>query len=780
MRWHTRHLSMMFVSLLASAFLGCNPTQPVYRHGGGALSHYLEKATDVEYPDVQVEPLDEVTQAHAPITVADNHFESFWDLSLEEALATALQNNKLIRGYGTPGLQNNRVAPGVDNLANGVNQAGSMYSVAIRESEPGIIGTPGQISPAGNIPTNTSLDVNQGVESALAEFDAQLTSSMFWERTDRPRNTSFDSNNNIFVQDQVNWQTELAKKSATGSQFFLRNVNSFTKNNLPSTLQALDSVYSTALEAEVRQPLMRGRGTYINRMPVIFARINTDQELANLQAQLQNMVVNTEVRYWDLYAAYRNYQAAKEGRDAALSTWRIINERKKLNDSTLTEEAQAREQFYSFQAQLKQAYSSLLDAENDLRWLMGISMTDGRLIRPADEPTEAMIRFDWCDSLDEALTFRPSLLQQRWELKKSQLRLAHSRNGLLPNLNLTGLYRVVGLGDDLISSEGSGVNFPGVGSEAWEGLTSGDFQEGRLGIEFGMPVGYRRELSNVRNAQLKLALQMAGLEDMELDVSRELTQALRAVNTNYELAKDQFNRWVSATTEVDSVIIAYQESNVSLDTVLDAQRRRSQAQIAYYQAISEYNKSIALVHHRKGTALDYYGVSFAEGPWPGKAYLDAQQHAIRRGASQEMSYAFTRPEVISQGPLLSADGYETLPYSEETFPMAPESATPELESPELLLDEPSVPQAMPLESAAPATTVLENDMTFRAPKQPSRMARATAQLRSTDGSVQPASATLTESNVPAASHSAVPSSTRSTGRVYQGSRPTVANLKLKD
>lgn len=795
MRWHTRHFSVLFLAMAVSALLGCNPQQPVYRHGGGSLAHYLEKATDIEYPDVEMQPLDEVTQAHAPITVGDNHFDSFWDLSLEEALSTALQNNKLIRGYGTPGLQDNRVAPGVDNLANGVNQAGSLYNVAIRESEPGIIGTPGQITPPGNIPTNTSLDVNQGVESALAEFDAQLTSSMFWERTDRPRNTSFDSNNNIFVQDQVNWQTELAKKSATGSQFFLRNVNSYTRNNLPTpALQALDSVYSTALEAEIRQPLMRGRGTYINRMPVIMARISTDQELANLEAQLQNMLVNVEIRYWDLYAAYRNYQAAKEGRDAALRTWQSVKVRYTEGQVTLAEEAQTREQFFSFQAQLKIAYASLLDAENDLRWLMGVAMTDGRLIRPSDEPIEAEIQFQWCDALDEALTFRPSLRQERWELKKSQLKLAHSRNALLPNVNLTGLYRVVGLGDDLISAEGSGVNFPGVGSEAWESLTGGDYQEGRLGIEFGMPVGYRRELANVRNAQLKLARQIAYLEDMELDISRELTQALRAVNTNYRLAKDRFNQWVSATTELNSLITKYKEGDAALDIVLDAQRRRSQSQTGYFQALSEYNKSVALVHHRKGTAMEFYGVSFAEGPWAGKAYLDAQQHAIRRGASQEMNYAFTRPEVVSRGTMQAptafgtesyeSQSYESLPHDasfpEEAYPesipfetetlMLPgETTQPELATPQPT-SQPATPQRQP------QTTVLE-EVTRTTPRRLPAGGSGVARLRSTGPTTAVRSASHQSNPSPANRQMDSPASQ---SRVYMGTRQTTASLKLKD
>lgn len=640
-------LPVVFLSCLVAA-VGCNPKRPVYFRGDGSLSHYIEKATDIEYPDVDTTPLDEVTQAHAPFTVMTSKFDSFWDLSLEESISTALQNQKLIRGYGTPGLQGNLIAPGQDSLTNGTAVAGSLYDVAIRQSEAGSLGVPGQIATPGLIPTNTGLDVNQGVEAALAQFDAQYTSNFVWSTTDRPRNANLNSNNNFFTQSEWSWTNQLAKQAANGSQFFLRNVNGYTRNNLPPSLQALSSVYSSSLEAEWRQPLLRGRGTLITRMPVIFARISSDQEIANLESQLQNMVCNVEIRYWELYAAYRSFQAAKEGRDAALTTWRVTKERLK-EGGALPEEAQAREQYGFFDAQLKEAKSNLLNAENQLRWLMGVSSTDGRLIRPLDEPSEASVSFDWCTALDETLSFRPRLRFARWELKKKELAVSHAKNGLLPTLNLSAMYRFVGLGDDFGATNSPGVQFPAVGSDAWDSLTSGDFQEGRLGLEFGMPVGFRKELANVRNSQFKLALQRTRIEELEMDMTRELTQVLRATNTNYELAKAHFNRWAAATTEVDSVLANYRDGKGNLDTVLESQRRRSTAQIAYYQALAEYNKAIALVHRRKGTTLDYCGVSFAEGPWTGKAYLDARDHAARRAASREMSYAFTRPEVVSRG-----------------------------------------------------------------------------------------------------------------------------------
>ena len=289
--------SKTLIWLLSVSFLstGCTPTRPVYLHESGELNYYLEQATKIEYPDIETPTLDEVTQANVPMTVMDPDFESYEDMTLEDAVSYALQNSKVLRGFGTPGLQGTRVSPGVDNLANGPTAAGTIYNVAVRETEPGFLGTAGQLSSPSGLATNTALDSNQGVESALADFDAQFTSSANWSTTDRPRNIAVaaaggDSDFLFSQGDQVQWQAEVAKKSANGTQIFFRNVNTYTFTNNPTNAiaqnQGANSFYQANLEAELRQPLLRGRGTFINRMPIVISRIGTDQELANLEAQL--------------------------------------------------------------------------------------------------------------------------------------------------------------------------------------------------------------------------------------------------------------------------------------------------------------------------------------------------------------------------------------------------------------------------------------------------------------------------------------------------------------
>ncbi len=654
--------NFILCSIVVALVTGCSPTKPIYLNDTGSLNHYVDQATTIDYPDIETQSLEEVIQSRPPITVIEPDFDNYVDLSLESAIHYALQNGKLFRGYGTPALQGTRVLPGQDTIINAPNAVGTVYNVAIRESEPGVIGVPGQIGAPAGLLTNTQLDSNQGVEAALSQFDAQLTSSFNFTKSDEPRNTVATNPNQplVFQQDQVQWQTQIAKDTASGTQLFFRNVTSYTANSNPvddpatpppvtEGFQVLDSFYRVALEAEIRQPLLRGRGAFINRMPVVISRINTDQEIANLEAQLQNFVTNIEIRYWDLYAAYRSLQAAKNGRDAALKTFRIVKDQfDERSDVNKQQVAQSSEQYHFFDAQVAEAYNTLLNAEGQLRFLLGWAANDGNMIRPIDEPVFAPVEFDYYTTLCEALTYRPELRTLRWEIRKRELAVAYSKNGLLPELNLTSLYRFLGLGNRLGTSD-SGTPFPDQGSGALNELYDGTYQELSFSLNFGLPVGFRAELANVRNAQLKLAREMARLEEAELDVNKEIHENIQLLATNLKTATSHFNRWRMSLIEKDVFDELKNAGAETLDVALDAQRRLSQAEIAFYQSVTEYNKGLALLHRRKGTILAYCGIGFEEGPWAGKAYLDAAEHSRRRGASRELVYGWSRPEVISRG-----------------------------------------------------------------------------------------------------------------------------------
>jgi outer membrane protein TolC len=692
-----------FWSLVVSAAMlapGCAPQQPFYCREDGDLSHYIDVATDIEYPDVEEPSLDEVNNTRPPLTLKNNEDYEIWDLSLQEAVQITLCNSQVMRQLGAR-VQTNAPETISRTLVSPVAVT-TTYDPALAETVTGLsVGEPFN---------------GQGPEAALSAFDAQLDASVFWEKNREPQNSAnLTFRPNVFAQDLGTFTTGITKTAADGTTFGIRNNTNYQKNNVvsvfpgfpvgtptPGAAQLFGSAWQTNLEATVSHPLLQGGGAQYNRIAgpmsfdqyaggvgnpidgVIIARIRTDQTLADFEGGVRNLVRDVEDAYWELYFTYRDLEARKMGRDSALATWKTTHA-KLLTGSKGGEadkEAQSRSQYFLFRAQVEQALTDLYRAENRLRYIMGLSMSDGRLIRPSDEPTTARAAFDWAGIHCEALTRRTEVRKQKWEIKRREMELIAARNLLLPRLDAVGRYRWLGLGDELIDSAGGAANFAQQGSSAFGTLTSGQFQDWQLGLQLSMPIGYRQELSGVRHHELLLARDRAILQDLELEVSHQLGDAIRDLDLFYVQTGTNFNRRLAAETEVATVRASYEVGRVTLDLLLDAQRRRAEAESAYYRSLVDYNKAIMNVHYRKGSMLDYDGVYLAEGEWPGKAYFDALRQARKRDAGLYLNYGYTRPRVLSRGPVQqgSTEGCETgAPYDgrQGVAPTPAETTTPE-------------------------------------------------------------------------------------------------------
>jgi outer membrane protein TolC len=629
---------------------GCAPKQPFYFHEDGDLSHYKDVATDIEYPDVESCTLDEVAGAAPPATLRNIEEREPWPLPLEEAVQTALANSKVVRqlraGYTSP------LIPQADGLLRSPDAIATVYDPAIVESDPRL----------------------QGVEAALSEFDAQLTGALSWQKNETPQNFATDD---VFAQvraqDLGSFQAELAKQSVTGSRFAVRHQTVYDWNNSP--IRAVPSDWSTNFELEARQPFLRGAGMQFNRIAgpigntfgsairpfsgVVIARINNDITLADFEAQVLNQVSDVEITYRELYFAYRDLDAKREGRDSALQEWRRVKTLAEVGDSRgrRFNEARARQQYFLFRSQVEDALCTLFEIEARLRYLMGIAASDCRIIRPVEEPSTARVEFDWCAVQGEALARVVHLRRQKWQIKRAEMELIAARNYLLPQLDGVARYRFLGLGDDLIDPNGHGIP-PAEGSDAFSTLTDGDFQEWELGLQMSVPIGFRRELSAVRHYQLRLARERARLQDQELEVSHTLSDAIRNLHCHYALMETNFNLWLAAEDQLNTAQTLVEvgagpgEDNPidPFDQLLQAQRNLAEAKTAYFRSLVDYNKSITEVHFRKGSLLEYNNVFLAEGPWPGKAYFDACERGRERDAGLFVDYGFTRPRVMSRGP----------------------------------------------------------------------------------------------------------------------------------
>jgi outer membrane protein TolC len=411
-----------------------------------------------------------------------------------------------------------------------------------------------------------------------------------------------------------------------------------------------------------------------------------DIALTDFESNVRNLVSDTEKAYWELYFRYRSRDIAKKGQEVALKIWQWTNSLFPNIDDAAAE-AQAREQYYLFRSTVEQASASLYESEAKLRYMMGLAATDGRLIRPIDEPTTAKVSFDWYEILSEALVRNVELRRIKFGVKNRELSLIASKNFLLPQLDVDALYRWRGMGNDLLSSGRQSGGFLAADSNAYQSLTSGQFQEWQIGLQFQMPIGFRRELSTVRNAELNLSKERAVLREAELELSHTLSTAWRSLEDDYQLSNSNFQRLNAAQKNFNAQIATKDLPKFQIENLLQAQRFLADAENNYYRSLVNYNVDIATVHYRKGSLLEYNGVYLAEGPWPGKAYFDARRRARARDAALYLDYGFTQPRVVSQGP------YRQFAEKSPQSGGEPASALPENNTPQ--------PEALPTPTPEP-------------------------------------------------------------------------------
>jgi hypothetical protein len=247
-------------------------------------------------------------------------------------------------------------------------------------------------------------------------------------------------------------------------------------------------------------------------------------------------------------------------------------------------------------------------AERRLRLLLGLPLTDDRLIRPNQEPSLAKVIFDWDSVVTESLTRRVELRRQRLTVRRREMELVASRNFLKPKLDAVGRYRYRGLGHDLLDPAGGPFE-----DNAYATLTSGNYQEWMLGFEFALPVGFREGHAAVRNAQLALARECAVLKEQERQVLHDLSNAITDMERAYKVAQVNLNRQQAALQRLRVLDEKAKQGNVTfVNLTLDAQQRLASAESDFFRALVEYALAVKNVHIEKGTWKTYHQVFLAE------------------------------------------------------------------------------------------------------------------------------------------------------------------------
>lgn len=337
---------------------------------------------------------------------------------------------------------------------------------------------------------------------------------------------------------------------------------SATKNSTASLNALYNPSLNSALGFSVSQPLIRNRGSYVNRLPLMTAKSRYRQSEYNLRAQLLTLVNAAENAYWDVVSARETLKVAEGAREVSAAFLKLSEKQLELGALSPLDIFNPQQQLANADLSVSQAKFALAQKEDALRKQISVDLDPALrklpivLTETVDTMT-ASTDVDTEQAVARALVNRPDLKSAAQNLDIDDLAIQSARNELLPNLSLSFNYSAQGIGGNFIPA-----NSPGGYGDALSQMFGFGFPVYGFGVNLSLPIkshaasadmadavsNRKRDALNVRTTAQGVRLDIlnavvslqGSVEQLKLaKLARDFAQKnLDAENKKYELGTD--------------------------------------------------------------------------------------------------------------------------------------------------------------------------------------------------------------------------------------------------
>ncbi|HEV2348420.1 MAG TPA: TolC family protein [Terriglobia bacterium] len=454
------------------------------------------------------------------------------------------------------------------------------------------------------------------LERSFAPFDPAATSSFTTSRSASPSFTQLagaPTLSSLSQQSQFGYSQTLetgtnyqvgfsASKSSTNSVFNFFNPSLFTSLNLSFT-----------------QPLLRDRGFFPNRAPIVIAQRNLAESRATFQTSVNDTIQQVVIQYWNTVQAREGLAVQHKALDLAEATYKQQKRALELGAIPPLDIYRSESEVATRRVAVIQSEYALKQAEDQLRRTIGADLDN--YFRALDleltekpEPSGELVSLDEATALQRAMTRRPEFeaLHESLANDETSIRLAH--NGLLPDLRLNGFYSSSGLGGnqfDITTTPPALISRGGFGDALGQVFGFG-FPTYGFTMTLNLPIKNRAAQADLGNALVTrrrgLYLERQLHQAVTLEVANVIHQleeaklALAAAGIARDLAQK--------TLEADQR--KYDLGTETIFFVLDAQNALAQAELNYLQAEVTYDLAITAVDHATGELLERHKIQIAQ------------------------------------------------------------------------------------------------------------------------------------------------------------------------
>ncbi len=396
-------------------------------------------------------------------------------------------------------------------------------------------------------------------------------------------------------QDRNQYSLQLSQILPFGTTIAANAAMSGTTSNL-YVPQASGTVGLT-----ITQPLLQGFGFGANLANLRKANLDADITRAELKGVAEEVAAQVETGYWDVYLASQEVDIA--GKSVALAEQQLRESTDRVAVGSLPELELA-----TVHAELATRREALIDAQSGyeqarLRFLYLLNPTDTAGWNLVPQPTEHP--FVPTDSLDAVATheefgmrFRSDLNQARIGLKKGDIDVVQTRNGLLPKLDL-----FVTLGRTTYA-EAINNAYPDIQSP---------FRDQNIGVNLMFPLTERKPIAQYNRAKRT----REQLEQSVKNLERMAQFDIRSAHIEVLRTRQQINATrVSRELQERKLDAEHEKFRVGKSTnylVLQAQRDFTASQRDEVRSMVSYLEALVNLYLMDGTLLQRRGIDSMKG-----------------------------------------------------------------------------------------------------------------------------------------------------------------------
>jgi len=409
---------------------------------------------------------------------------------------------------------------------------------------------------------------------------------------------------NVLESDTTQLQTGVQQNLDSGGQIQVQYETGTSWLN-PQQSQ-FNPVYTSDLNLQLTQPLLKNFGYNVNHARIVIDRLNQKVSMQEFRKTVEQNASDIEKAYWQLMQTERDIQIEKDLVQQTLDEYNILFDRmqKGLDVSDLQVQ-QAASALETRRGQLVQFKSQARDLSDQIKGLMSdpeYPVSSNTIILPADQPVEQVMQFDEEDQVHTAMGNRLELAEQQIKIDEAAITENVAKNNLLPELDVTASVGPQGAGPDEPSALQTNAEF--------------DHIDGSLGLKLQVPLGNRGPrgiLERSVNQRLQAIEQYrAFIETIAVDVKT----ATRQVTTTW----DRINIARRARYDAQQALIRINDREKAnqpltpefVQLKLQIQESLSQAFQDEAQALANYNIALAQLEKAKGTLLRYNNIVMQE------------------------------------------------------------------------------------------------------------------------------------------------------------------------